>query len=154
MLHISRCASVRHIQWDHPHRSISSIKSWQKTKLWPHGLPRMTFEGAFGLKGTVVITSGPNYHDPERYGLFLCAHWDLESFSFSPLTYNGEVTALPWPCHWSDSDKVTDLKKIMIYEFEVSMPSRYLPSFMLFRQLLSAVHDRKHFWKVRSVNET
>ena len=53
----------------------------------------MTFQYAIGKKRTLVITADPKHHDTKRFGLFLCAHTDLEAFSFVSLDF-GEVTAL------------------------------------------------------------
>ena len=54
-------------------------------------------------KRTLDITYGSNCYDSKRFELLLGAHMNLEAFSFSRLTYNGEVTTLTWPC-------VTDIR--------------------------------------------
>ena len=41
----------------------------------------MTFQEAIGIR-TLFITSGPSYHDSERFRLFRCANVDLEADPF------------------------------------------------------------------------
>ena len=146
MLHISWCVLMIQTPWSYPQRSITVqwIAIDKKKKTVASNL-RLPFKGLLAKKRTLAITAVPRHHVSIKFGLFLCAHMDLEAFHFSQLICNGEVMALTWP-------KITDTKS-WENKLEVLMPSSNPPRLKPLWQTLQAGHDWTLF-KARSVNLT